>query len=142
MSFGRLERTTGKEPISDINVTPMVDVMLVLVVILLITAPLLAGSIALDLPKAESAVPSAAARSVRIDMDAAGQIFFDDQPSTLDAVSKLLAQRAQRDRDTEVQLRADAKVPYGKVVEVIGMAQKAGLSRIAFAAQPPQSSQP
>ncbi|MDO9404221.1 MAG: biopolymer transporter ExbD [Polaromonas sp.] len=134
MAFGRLERNPGSQPMSDINVTPLVDVMLVLVVIFIITAPLMASSIRLDLPKTAAATPSDAPKSLRLVMDRNAQVFLDDQPVTLDALATRLAQTAAQNPDTEVQLRADEAVPYGKVVQVMGAAQKAGLSRIGFVA--------
>ena len=79
MSFGRLERSTGAQPMSDINMTPLVDVMLVLVVIFILTAPLLASSIRLDLPKAEGTGPAVAPEFVTVVVDAAGQAYLDDQ---------------------------------------------------------------
>jgi biopolymer transport protein TolR len=71
-------------------------------------------------------------------LDAAGGTFLDDQPLALPQLAEQLAQAAQRNPDMEVQLRADQAVPYGRVVEVMGAAQKAGLNRIGFVAQPPQ----
>ena len=137
MAFGRLERTQGPQPMSDINVTPLVDVMLVLVVIFIITAPLLASTIRLDLPTTEAAKPGDAPKFVTLVVDKAGQAFLNDQPVTLDELAQSLAGTAVRNPDTEVQLRADEAVPYGKVVEVMGVAQKAGLNRIGFVAQTP-----
>lgn len=134
MAFGRLERTRGEPPMSDINMTPLIDVMLVLVVIFLITAPLLASSIRLDLPRSDAAGASDAARSVLVVVDKAGQVFLDDKPVDSAELSAHLTGLAAQDPDTEVQLRADAAVPYGRVVEVIGVAQKAGLARIGFVA--------
>ena len=134
MAFGRLERTRGEPPMSDINMTPLIDVMLVLVVIFLITAPLLASSIRLDLPRSDAASASDAPRALLVVVDRAGQVFLDDKPvSTAELATRMTGMAAQ-DPDTEVQLRADAAVPYGRVVEVIGVAQKAGLARIGFVA--------
>ena len=138
MAFGRLERTEGPRPMSDINVTPLVDVMLVLVVILIITAPLMASSLRLDLPKAEGAKPQDAPKFVTVGMDAKGGLFLDDKPVTPAQLAQALSEAAQRSPETEVQLRADRSVPYGKVVEVMGAAQKAGLSRVGFVAEPPR----
>ena len=118
--------------------TPLVDVMLVLVVIFIITAPLLASSIRLDLPRTEAARPNDAPKFVTVVLDKSGQAFLDDQPVALPLLAQQLAQAAQRNPDTEVQLRADQTVPYGRVVEVMGAAQKAGLNRIGFVAEPPQ----
>ena len=141
MSFGRLERPTGDRPMSDINVTPLVDVMLVLLVIFIIAAPLMAGRLALELPRAElSTAPQAAESFVTVALDAQGRLHWNDQPLTEEALRERLRVAAQRDPATELQLRADAAVPYGRVVQLIGMAQSAGLARIGFvadAAPPP-----
>jgi biopolymer transport protein TolR len=135
--FGRLERTEGAKPMSEINVTPMVDVMLVLLVIFILTAPLLASSIKLDLPKTDAATGGTAPKFVALVVDKAGQIFLNEKPVTVEALRSSLARAASLNPDTEVQLRADETVPYGRVVEVMGVAQKAGLSRIGFVAEAP-----
>ncbi|RRD57984.1 biopolymer transporter ExbD [Comamonadaceae bacterium OH2545_COT-014] len=137
MAFGRLERPQPSEPMSDINVTPLVDVMLVLVVIFIITAPLLASSIRLDLPKTDAAQPSDPPKFVTLVVDPSGQAFFNDQPVDMPALAAALQEAARANPDTEVQLRADQRVPYGRVVEVMGEAQKAGLNRIGFVAEAP-----
>ncbi len=139
MAFGRFERSAGAQPMSEINVTPLVDVMLVLVVILIITAPLLASSIKLDLPRTEAARAGDAPKFVALAVDKSGQAFLNDKPLGLDALALALAQTAKADPDTEVQLRADAAVPYGRIVEVMGLAQQAGLNRIGFVADPERS---
>lgn len=142
MSFGRLERTPGAQPMSDINVTPLVDVMLVLVVIFIITAPLLASAIRLDLPKTDAAKSVDVPRFVTLAVDKSGQAFLNDKPMSLDELSGQLAQTAGQNPDTEVQLRADEAVPYGKVVEVMGIAQKAGLNRLGFVADAKPAARP
>ena len=136
MNFGRLERTPASQPMSEINVTPLVDVMLVLVVIFIITAPLLASAIRLDLPKTDAAKAIDTPPFVALVVDKSGQAFLNDRPVALDDLARQLTQTASRNPDTEVQLRADEAVPYGKVVEVMGVAQKAGLGRIGFVAEP------
>jgi len=136
MAFGRLERTTGPQPMSDINMTPLIDVMLVLVVIFILTAPLLASSLRLDLPKTDAAKPQEAVRFVPVALDKAGQVYLNDQALSLQALQARLAEVALQNPQAEVQLRADQTVPYGRVVEVMGAAQKAGLSRIGFVAKP------
>ena len=136
MAFGRLERNTGSVPMSDINMTPLIDVMLVLVVIFIITAPLLASSIRLDLPRSDAASASQTPASVMLSVDKSGQAFLNDQPVSLAEMAQQLASVAATDPDTELQLRADAAVPYGRVVEIMGVAQKAGLGRIGFIAEP------
>jgi biopolymer transport protein TolR len=136
MAFGRLERTEGPKPMSEINVTPLVDVMLVLVVIFIITAPLLASSIRLDLPRSEAAQPGDTPRFVTVALDAGGRTFFNDQPVSPEQLAERLVAAARQGADTEVQLRADQAVSYGRVVQVMDAAQKAGLNRIGFVAQP------
>ena len=136
MSFGRLERTQGPQPMSEINMTPLIDVMLVLVVIFIITAPLLASSIKLELPVSSAATAGSAPQSVQLVLDATGQLLLGGQPIEPQALVAALAALAARNPDTEVQLRGDAAVAYGRVVEVIGLAQEAGLHRIGFLAQP------
>jgi biopolymer transport protein TolR len=136
MGFGRLERSQGSQPMSEINVTPLVDVMLVLVVIFIITAPLLASSIRLDLPRSDAAKPGEAPKFVTLVVDKSGRAFLNDQALELPELERHLAQTAAARPDTEVQLRADAAVPYGRIVEVMGLAQKVGLNRIGFVAEP------
>ena len=137
MAFGRLERTHGPQPMSDINMTPLVDVMLVLVVIFILTAPLLATSIRLDLPRPDAAKPQSTPESITLVVDKTGQTFLDDQKIDLPTLAQRLSQAASDAPDTEIQLRADAAVPYGRIVEVMGVAQKAGLNHIGFVAEPP-----
>ncbi|WP_180125274.1 biopolymer transporter ExbD [Rhodoferax sp. BLA1] len=137
MSFGRLDRSSGAQPMSDINMTPLIDVMLVLVVIFIITAPLLASSIKLDLPKTDAAKPSEVPQAVRVVVDAAGQAFVNDRPVSQDELAQQFANAQRANPDTEVQLRADKSVPYGRIVEVMGAAQKVGLNRIGFVADAP-----
>jgi biopolymer transport protein TolR len=136
VAFGRLERTKGDPPMSEINVTPLVDVMLVLVVIFIITAPLLASSIRLDLPKAQGTQAVDAPRFVTLVVDKAGQVFLNDKPLAPAQLAEQLAATARQNPETEIQLRADQGVPYGRVVEVMGIANKAGLNRIGFIAEP------
>jgi biopolymer transport protein TolR len=110
--------------------------MLVLVVIFIITAPLLASSIRLDLPRSDAASTGDAPSTVLLSVDRAGQAFLNDKPVTGAELAMQLAGLARADPDTELQLRADTAVPYGRVVEIMGIAQRAGLGRIGFVAEP------
>ena len=132
MAFGRLERNPGARPMSDINMTPLIDVMLVLLVIFIITAPLMTSSLRLDLPRADGAAPSDAPAFVALAIDAQGGLFLADQPADREQILERVRSAARRDPATEVQLRADRSVPYGRVAEVIGWVQQAGLTRIGF----------
>jgi biopolymer transport protein TolR len=142
MPFGRPERSDSDRPMAEINVTPLVDVMLVLLVIFIITAPLMASSIKLDLPRSAAAQPGTPPQSISVVVTPDGQIHLDERIVTPTQLSDALARRAAQAPDTEVQLRADAAVPYGRVVEVMGLAQQAGLNRIGFVAEAPPAAKP
>ncbi len=135
MAFGRLSSRPVNAPMSEINVTPLVDVMLVLLVIFILTAPLMTSAIRLDLPQSEGGEPGTAPQAVVLVVDAQGRWFLNDQPIAENDLREQLAQAARRNPFTELELRADASVPYGRVVEAMGLAQKAGLSRIGFVAE-------
>ncbi len=137
MSFGRLERNRGSQPMSDINMTPLIDVMLVLLVIFIITAPLMTSSLKLDLPQTEGGAPSDAPAFVALAIDGQGGLFLGEQPAGREQIIERVRAAARRDPATEVQLRADRNVPYGRVAEVIGWVQEAGLSRIGFITEAP-----
>jgi len=137
MAFGRLERSSGAQPMSDINMTPLIDVMLVLLVIFIITAPLMSTSLKLDLPRTEGASTSDAPAFVALAIDASGGLFLADQPASREQILERVRTAARRDPATEVQLRADRSVPYGRVAEVIGWVQQAGLTRIGFITEAP-----
>lgn len=139
MAFGRLESRKPDAPMSEINVTPMVDVMLVLLVIFILTAPLMTSAIRLDLPQSEGGEAGAVMPSLSLTVDAQGVLFLNDKPITAEDLRLRLAEAAQRHPNTELELRADQSVPYGRVVEAMGLAQKAGLSRIGFVAQSPST---
>jgi len=138
MAFGRLERTSRPAPMSDINMTPLIDVMLVLLVIFIITAPLMTSSLKLDLPKTDSATPTTAPSFIALAIDAEGKLFFGDEALAPDALAQRMALAAKANPQLEVQLRADQKVPYGQVATLIAMIQKAGLTRIGFVTEAPR----
>jgi len=132
MAFGRLERNPGARPMADINMTPLIDVMLVLLVIFMITAPLMTTSLKLDLPKTEGARPSDAPLFIAVAINEQGQMFVGDEAVTAEQLLQRARDAARRDPLTEVQLRADSRVPYGRVAELIGLVQDAGLTRVGF----------
>jgi biopolymer transport protein TolR len=133
MAFGRLERPQGSQPMSEINMTPLIDVMLVLLVIFMLTAPLMTSRLKLELPKIDAQpAPNSTPTVLAIALTADGLVHLDDQPSSLDAISKRAKELSSKKPDTEVHLRADRAVAYGHVAELINALQKAGLNRIAF----------
>jgi biopolymer transport protein TolR len=136
MAFGRLERTAPPKPMGDINMTPLIDVMLVLLVIFMITAPLMTAGLKLDLPRAEGAGRTDAVAPLAVALLADGRLYLGDDPVTLPVLELRLQEAARRAPDTEVHLRADRAVPYGQVAGLIGRVQQAGLNRIAFVTEP------
>ncbi len=137
MAFGRLERTPGVQPMSDINMTPLIDVMLVLLVIFIITAPLMTSSLKLDLPRTDAGQPNDAPRFISVALDPEGRLYFGDELVDEATFTARVGEAARRNPQIEVQLRADRAVPYGRVAELIGIVQQAGLSRIGFVTEAP-----
>ena len=136
MAFGRFPRAVQAKPFSDINVTPLVDVMLVLLVIFILTAPLLTSAIRLDLPQSNAAQAGEAPEALSLSLKVSGELFINDKPVTLAALPTELQQLANQKPNLEVQLRVDQAVPYGQVLELMGLAQQSGLSRIGFVTAP------
>jgi len=124
--------------------TPLIDVMLVLLVIFILTAPLMASHLQLELPRAKASAPAAASgQPLQLGLDARGQLFWESQPITAGDLSGRLATWAQSQADrsqAQVLLRADQAVAYGQVAQLIAQIQAAGLNRIGFVtdASPPK----
>ena len=135
MSFGQFPSQSGKTPFNDINVTPLVDVMLVLVVILIVTAPLMASRLKMDLPKVETSNAIPAFEPLKVAIQASGIVYLNDQPIGLTALETKFNEAYLKNAQTEVQIAADQTVPYGKVAELLALAQKTKLSRIGFVTQ-------
>ena len=143
MAFGRLERNTGPQPMSEINMTPLIDVMLVLLVIFMITAPLMTSSLKLDLPvSGATAQPSDAPQFISVALDPQGQLYFGEEKLDAATFATRVAEAAQKNPKTEVQLRADKTVAYGHVAELIETIQKAGITRIGFVTEPARAAKP
>ena len=123
---------------SDINMTPLIDVMLVLLVIFIITAPLMTSSLKLDLPKVDAATPTTAPAFIALAINADGKLYLGEEALTREVLAQRVGLAAKANPQLEVQLRADQKVPYGQVADLIAMIQKAGLSRIGFVTEAPK----
>ena len=140
MPFGRMSSRTGSDtPINSINVTPLVDVMLVLVVIFILAAPMLAASLRVQLPKAQAATPQTQVTqgdALMVEISPQGEIWLHGAATADAAVQQQLQDLGQRNPQAEVQLRADTSVPYGRVVQIMGWAHAAGLTRIGFVTDP------
>ena len=138
MAFGGFGSNRNSTPMADINVIPLVDIMLVLLVIFIITAPLMTSSLKLDLPKTDSGTLTSAPAFIALAINADGGLFFGDEPLARDALALRVAEAAKANPQLEVQLRADQKVPYGSVAELIALVQQAGLNRIGFVTEAPR----
>jgi len=137
MSFGGFERSQSPtQPMAEINVTPLVDVMLVLLVIFIITAPLLTYALKVELPEVKSTPASSSSEPVRLSIDSAGTIYLNTQPVEIDALRVRLAEFAARKPAPEVHLRADKAARFEHVALVLSVAQESGLTKIGFVTEP------
>jgi len=132
MALGRFPRAAQPAPMGDINMTPLIDVILVLLVIFMVTAPLMVSAVKVQLPRADVPAQGRLAEPLVVLIDKAGQVYVQDRVLDATQLRTALAQRAAAKPDTEIQLRADAAVPYGRVAEFMAMAQAAGLQRIGL----------
>ena len=120
---------------AEINVTPLVDVMLVLLIIFMVTAPLLLAGVPVDLPDSKAAALDQEAEPVQLSMDAQGEIFLGDEPITEPQLAGRLRSIAAEDDapgGPRVYLRADRGLDYGRVMRVMGELNRAGLNRVAL----------
>ena len=136
MSFGAFNPHRQQQMMSDINVTPMVDVMLVLLVIFILTAPMFTHAVKLDLPQAKAAASQQMPDTVSIAIDAAGQIYWDKEQVSAIKLDELLTSAALMDPQPELQLRADKNTRYEVVAQVMAAAQTRGVTRLGFVTDP------
>src|SRR5687768_8127344 len=125
----------GRAPMAEINVTPLVDVMLVLLIIFMVTAPLLVAGVPIDLPESRAGALEQQAEPVQVAIDGDGRITIDDAPVADDALPEKLAQIAAQPQPAEgrrIYLRADRGLDYGRVMAVMGELNRAGLNRVAL----------
>jgi len=132
MAFGGFNDNKQQAPMSEINVTPMVDVMLVLLVIFIITAPLFTHAIKLDLPNAPAAVSPQKPETITLSINGEGRIFWNNDPVDEPDLGKRLAQEAQKNPQPELQLRADKATRYEVIARVMSAAQTNGMTKLGF----------
>jgi biopolymer transport protein ExbD len=137
MTFGRFRQGTDLfEPMAEINVTPLVDVTLVLLVVFIIAAPLLTYAIKLDLPAAQAAPAGPAPAAVDVSIDAKGGLFWNGAAVDAVALEARLKQAAAASPQPELHLRADRAARYEYVAELMAAAQRAGVQHIGFITVP------
>jgi biopolymer transport protein ExbD len=136
MAFASFDRNSSNQPMAEINMVPLIDVVLVLLVIFIVTAPLLTNAVKLDLPKATSTADIQKPEKIEFAIDAGGQLFWNGERLTReDALDRFLEAGKMRPQP-EVYLRADQNVAYRYVAEMLADASKAGLSKVAFVSEP------
>jgi biopolymer transport protein ExbD len=132
MAFGGFSDDAHRGPMAEINVTPMVDVMLVLLVIFIITAPLFTHAIKLDLPVAQSSPAPEKPETVTLSINGAGALFWNDVAVEQKDLEARLAAASQRKPQPELQLRADKSTRYEVIAQVMAAAQGNGMTKIGF----------
>ncbi len=136
MAFGGFGREGSATPMAEINMIPLVDVMLVLLVIFIITAPLLTHAVKVDLPKATSRPNLTKPDNVQLAIDAAGVVYWNGEALGRDGWRERMASASTLRPQPEIHLRADAEVAYHRVAEVLSDAAKSGLTRVGFVTDP------
>ena len=131
-SGGRRGRGSGRRPMSEINVTPFVDVMLVLLIIFMVTAPLLTAGVPIDLPDSRAAQLPSDQQQVTISIDEAGYVYIDDAAVELGGLPQALESIPRSGEGPDITLRADRALDYGRVMAVMGELNRAGLNRISL----------
>lgn len=141
MAFGSFDQNkAGGHTVAEINMIPLIDVMLVLLVIFMITAPMMTHAVKIDLPKASSqAQQPMSIEPVNLGIDGAGQLFWNQEACNRDQLQQKLTKLAQMPDASELHVRADKNVPYHFVAETLAAAAKAGLSRIGFVSEPEET---
>ncbi|MGZ8244670.1 ExbD/TolR family protein [Methylomagnum sp.] len=130
MAFGN--NFSDQEAMSEINVTPLVDVMLVLLVVFIVTAPLLTQSVKVNLPKTVATSPTPQDHLTTVSIDAAGDVFLNTQKVAMDGLGPQLAELLARDPELMVQFNVDDKINYGRAAEVMAIVQRAGIGKLSF----------
>lgn len=133
----RRGRRGGYRPMADINVTPLVDVMLVLLVVFMVTAPLLTVAVPVDLPKAQAQSMKQDKEPLIISVTTKGDVYLQESPTDLDTLVAKLQAVTGSNPDTRIFVRGDKGVPYGRIMEVMGTINAAGYSKVALVAELP-----
>ena len=136
MAFASFDSKRAPAPMSDINMVPLIDVMLVLLVIFIITAPLLTQAVKLELPKASSQLNDLRPEKIEFAIDAAGLLYWNGQAVTRAEAGQRFELEGKKQPQPEVHLRADQAVAYRFVAQTLADASKAGLTKVGFISEP------
>ena len=135
--FQRRANSYARRPMSEINVTPFVDVMLVLLVVFMVTAPLLAVGVPVDLPRTAAQRLAGQDEPLAVSVDAAGTVWVAERQVELTALGALLKEVTGQNPDIRIFVRGDQAIHYGRVLEVMGAIQSAGFTKVALVARSP-----
>ena len=132
-SGGRRGRRRGsKRPMADINVTPMVDVMLVLLIVFMVAAPLLTVGVPIDLPQTKAKELNTESKPITVSVTPAGDVYLGDKPSSVDTLIDDITAQAPNGTDERIYVRGDQTANYGAVMKVMGVLSAAGFSKIGL----------
>jgi biopolymer transport protein ExbD len=136
MAFASFDRKSAPAPMADINMVPLIDVMLVLLVIFIVTAPLLTHAVKLELPRASAQPNQLKPDKIEFAIDAAGTRYWNGEAVTRAQAAERFAAEGKRAPQPEVHLRADQSTAYRHVAETLADASKAGLAKVGFVSEP------
>lgn len=136
MAFGSLEAGGDDAPLAEINMVPLIDVMLVLLVIFIVTAPLLTHAVKVDLPKASSAPNLTRPDNIQLAIDADSRVYWNGAAVTAEELAGRLGAAAAQQPQPELHIRAERTTPYERVAQVMSEAARQGLTRIGFVTDP------
>jgi biopolymer transport protein ExbD/biopolymer transport protein TolR len=124
-------------PVSDINVTPLVDVMLVLLIVFMVAAPMMTAGVKVDLPTSSAKPLQEPKPPIVVSIDAAGTVYVNQATATPETLLALMAQEAGGDKERRIHLRGDQALAYGRIVQTMGTLNDAGYARIALVSDAP-----
>lgn len=136
MAFGKLSDEGGGQPQSEINMIPLIDVMLVLLIVFMITAPLLSNAVKVDLPQASSAPEDIKNDDIKLAMKASGELFWHGEAISREELEARLLNAAKQQPVPELHIHADRNLDYGKVADIMALSSRSGVSKIAFVSEP------
>ncbi|MET0333047.1 MAG: biopolymer transporter ExbD [Rhizobacter sp.] len=136
MAFASFDNRSSGAPMAEINMVPLIDVMLVLLVIFIVTAPLLTQAVKLELPKASSQPNVDKVEKIEFAIDASGALFWNGEPVERTEAAKRFVTESHKQPQPEIHLRADQSVPYRSVAQTLADASKAGLTKVGFISEP------
>ena len=139
MAFASFDSKNAGAPMAEINMVPLIDVMLVLLVIFIVTAPLLTHAVKLELPRASAQVDPRQSDKVELAIDASGALYWNGESVTRGTAAQRFAAEGRKQPQPELHLRADQNVPYRVVAQTLADASRAGLSKVGFVSEPEAS---